>query len=170
MSDECPVCLDRFQKPFVTPNCGHTFCFDCMQGLVTTSPSRTTSVRDRSVRCPECRDEFVLSAAKHNVALSRMVNSQPQSNPIITATPSANPTEHLPPPGIQFEVLRKPETVGTISTRTEHRAIPGSIPGVFFSTCTLPCNSACRPLPPSLPFALPPSRTHSLALLLWTTV
>jgi hypothetical protein len=121
MDDECAICLGRFVRPFVLPNCGHTFCADCLEGLVTCSPSRTGKVCDRFVQCPECRDEFMLSAAKHNVAVARMVRSQPQADPTVAAAgqpPAADlaPAERDTGPVVQRLMAELAFPVGLATT------------------------------------------------------
>ena len=45
--DECPICLDSFEKKHKT-DCGHFFCYDCMHRLL-------NSTLLRSAPCPICR-------------------------------------------------------------------------------------------------------------------
>merc|ERR1712124_82204 len=73
-SETCPVCLARFSRPYCLP-CGHTYCADCIEALVTVRPSTTGRVRDRYVACPECRNQCKVSQAVKNVALSRALEN-----------------------------------------------------------------------------------------------
>jgi ATP-dependent DNA helicase PIF1 len=45
--DECPICLDSFEKKHKT-DCGHFFCYDCMHRLLNSTLLRTAP-------CPICR-------------------------------------------------------------------------------------------------------------------
>eukprot|EP00038_Savillea_parva_P009093 m.181218 g.181218 ORF g.181218 m.181218 type:complete len:489 (+) comp15192_c0_seq1:96-1562(+) len=67
---ECAVCLDVFRDPMITP-CGHTYCRQCMDALITIRSGRT--FQQREIQCPECRTIFKRSDAKPNVSLSRML-------------------------------------------------------------------------------------------------
>ncbi|XP_062578392.1 E3 ubiquitin-protein ligase TRIM45-like [Saccostrea cucullata] len=50
----CPVCFQRFNKPRMLP-CSHTFCHNCLDGLIKSSCSSATSL---GFTCPLCR-EFI---------------------------------------------------------------------------------------------------------------
>lgn len=45
--DECPICLDSFEKKHKT-DCGHFFCYDCMHRLLNSTLLKSTP-------CPMCR-------------------------------------------------------------------------------------------------------------------
>ena len=49
----CAICLSKFTEPKVLP-CLHTYCKECIEGLVAKSPKTTTVV------CPQCRVEHSL--------------------------------------------------------------------------------------------------------------
>ena len=42
---ECPICLDPFDNPYMNPECGHRFCYRCIQQAITKSGKE----------CPLCR-------------------------------------------------------------------------------------------------------------------
>ncbi|XP_052795626.1 E3 ubiquitin-protein ligase SH3RF3-like [Mya arenaria] len=69
---ECPICLDRFTYPKVLP-CQHTFCNECLQGVV----------EGYSVRCPECRKVHFVppDGFQTNVAVQRMLDSHGRTAP-----------------------------------------------------------------------------------------
>ena len=50
----CAICLSKFTEPKVLP-CLHTYCKECIEGLVAKSPKTTTTVV-----CPQCRVEHSL--------------------------------------------------------------------------------------------------------------
>ena len=55
---ECPLCLDKYQRPRILP-CQHTFCEECLQ-LHINSHSKPGAVFD----CPYCREETKIPCAK----------------------------------------------------------------------------------------------------------
>ena len=42
---ECPICLDPFDNPYMNPDCGHRFCYRCIQQAISKSGKE----------CPLCR-------------------------------------------------------------------------------------------------------------------
>ena len=57
---ECTVCLEVLKDPRTLPCC-HSFCKDCLEGVVKTC--RDEAPRDRPMReipCPTCRATFPL--------------------------------------------------------------------------------------------------------------
>ncbi|GFH58467.1 hypothetical protein CTEN210_14943 [Chaetoceros tenuissimus] len=42
---ECPICLDPFDNPYINPECGHRFCYRCIQQAISKSGKE----------CPLCR-------------------------------------------------------------------------------------------------------------------
>ena len=51
----CLLCLKDYnvnsRKPLIIPNCGHTFCFPCIDKIMKKSPKR------KSILCPKCQKE-----------------------------------------------------------------------------------------------------------------
>ena len=42
---ECPICLDPFENPYINPECGHRFSYQCIQQAINKSGKE----------CPLCR-------------------------------------------------------------------------------------------------------------------
>ena len=55
---ECPLCLDKYQRPRILP-CQHTFCEECLQQHIN-SHSKPGAVFD----CPYCREETKIPGVK----------------------------------------------------------------------------------------------------------
>ncbi|KAJ1478859.1 hypothetical protein T484DRAFT_1558391, partial [Baffinella frigidus] len=45
---QCPVCMSLLYRPITLPNCGHSFCSECLSAVV--APAST-----RHIGCPVCR-------------------------------------------------------------------------------------------------------------------
>ncbi len=68
---ECTVCLEVLRDPRTLP-CWHSFCKDCLEGVVKTC--RDKAHRDRPIReipCPNCRTTFTLDPDKHVADMPR---------------------------------------------------------------------------------------------------
>jgi hypothetical protein len=68
---QCTVCLEVLTDPR-TLSCFHSFCKDCLEGVVQTC--RDKAPRDRPIRefpCPNCRAMFILDPDKHVVDMPR---------------------------------------------------------------------------------------------------
>lgn len=50
--EECPICLDVFDNPVLTP-CAHVTCYDCMPGA-----RKARNKLGTQLTCPVCRHEF----------------------------------------------------------------------------------------------------------------
>lgn len=56
---ECAVCMEHFKEPKVLP-CLHTFCKDCLKGLIKKQGS------DHVITCPECRQDAKIADGNVN--------------------------------------------------------------------------------------------------------
>ncbi|XP_015773562.1 PREDICTED: tripartite motif-containing protein 45-like [Acropora digitifera] len=56
---ECAVCMEHFKEPKVLP-CLHTFCKDCLKGLIKKQGS------DHGITCPECRQDAKIADGNVN--------------------------------------------------------------------------------------------------------
>ena len=68
---ECTVCLEVLKDPRTLPCC-HSFCKDCLEGVVQTC--RDTAPRGQPIReipCPNCRATFPLDPDKHVADMPR---------------------------------------------------------------------------------------------------
>ena len=68
---QCTVCLEVLTDPRTLPCC-HSFCKDCLEGVVQTC--RDKAPRDRPIRefpCPNCRATFILDPDKHVADMPR---------------------------------------------------------------------------------------------------
>ena len=68
---ECTVCLEILKDPRTLPCC-HSFCKDCLEGVVQTC--RDTAPRGQPIRkipCPNCRATFPLDPDKHVADMPR---------------------------------------------------------------------------------------------------
>ena len=68
---QCTVCLEVLTDPRTLP-CFHSFCKDCLEGVVETC--RDKAPRGRPVRefpCPNCRATFILDPDKHVADMPR---------------------------------------------------------------------------------------------------
>jgi hypothetical protein len=68
---QCNVCLEVLTDPRTLPCC-HSFCKDCLEGVVQTL--RGKAPRGRPIRefpCPNCRATFILDPDKHVVDMPR---------------------------------------------------------------------------------------------------
>lgn len=69
---KCCVCLDTFREPRSLP-CGHTFCTECLEGVLRQSNKR--SKRGREMECPTCRTRHSAgNAAPGEVARKFVLN------------------------------------------------------------------------------------------------
>jgi len=48
--DNCPICIDDFTNPIITPCCNNKYCFTCI----------TMALNDKT-KCPTCRSELTIS-------------------------------------------------------------------------------------------------------------
>ena len=68
----CPVCLQNFDEPFSLPQCTHTFCKGCIQGIVRNTatrpaqPDSSQPVPPTTPHCPLCRLEFTPADVRPN--------------------------------------------------------------------------------------------------------
>ncbi|XP_075054291.1 E3 ubiquitin-protein ligase TRIM50 [Mixophyes fleayi] len=62
----CPICLEMFTDP-VMLQCGHSFCRDCLCGLMKES--------DIQLLCPVCRQEVDYSSSPPNVTLKHLIET-----------------------------------------------------------------------------------------------
>ena len=68
---ECDVCLEVLKDPRTLPCC-HSFCKDCLEGVVQTC--RDTAPQGQPIReipCPKCRATFSLDSNKHVADMPR---------------------------------------------------------------------------------------------------
>ncbi|NXC34178.1 TRI59 protein, partial [Campylorhamphus procurvoides] len=78
----CAVCYSIFQDPRVLP-CSHTFCRECLQGILQRSDS-SSCPRRRLLRCPSCRaalDLPSLESLPTNFALKAVIEKWQQEEP-----------------------------------------------------------------------------------------
>jgi ATP-dependent DNA helicase PIF1 len=66
--DECPICLDSFEKKHKT-DCGHFFCYDCMHRLL-------NSTLLKSAPCPMCRSPVTFQTFHSTDPLKKKSTSQ----------------------------------------------------------------------------------------------
>ncbi|XP_059729740.1 E3 ubiquitin-protein ligase TRIM7-like isoform X2 [Haemorhous mexicanus] len=59
----CPLCLDLFEQPVLTP-CGHSFCGQCLAGVLGDPPRRSP--------CPQCRAPVEPGSQRPNRSLGNM--------------------------------------------------------------------------------------------------
>ncbi|KAM3934685.1 E3 ubiquitin-protein ligase TRIM50 isoform 2-T2 [Leptodactylus fuscus] len=62
----CPICLEVFKDPAML-QCGHSYCRDCLWGLMKESHIH--------LLCPVCRQEVDYSSSPPNVALKRLIET-----------------------------------------------------------------------------------------------
>eukprot|EP01043_Picozoa_sp_COSAG02_P037306 COSAG02_NODE_2789_length_8024_cov_8.486183_3_plen_411_part_00 len=60
----CPVCLETVEDPHVLPQCGHTFCKRCIDGV---------AQGGSTLRCPTCRQPNQAAQARPNFALRQLL-------------------------------------------------------------------------------------------------
>lgn len=62
----CPICLEVFKDPAML-QCGHSYCRDCLWGLMKESHIH--------LLCPVCRQEVDYSSSPPNVTLKRLIET-----------------------------------------------------------------------------------------------
>ncbi|KAI0278250.1 hypothetical protein BC826DRAFT_885635, partial [Russula brevipes] len=82
----CPICLDQFRKPVVTP-CGHVGCSACMKTYVRGS----SGPFDSEATCPTCRAPFPIALPDMSVIPKKyhMFISPPLRRVFLVDSPSA---------------------------------------------------------------------------------
>ncbi len=68
---ECTVCLEVLKDPRTLPCC-HSFCKDCLEGVVKACRDKAPGDRPiREIPCPACRTTFTLDPDKHVADMPR---------------------------------------------------------------------------------------------------
>ncbi len=68
---QCTVCLEVLKDPRTLPCC-HSFCKDCLEGVVKTCRDKAPRGRPvREIPCPNCRATFTLDPDKHVADMPR---------------------------------------------------------------------------------------------------
>ena len=68
---QCTVCLEVLKDPRTLPCC-HSFCKDCLEGIVKTCRDKAPRGRPiREIPCPACRATFALDPDKHVANMPR---------------------------------------------------------------------------------------------------
>ncbi|NXF77088.1 TRI59 protein, partial [Sclerurus mexicanus] len=118
----CAVCYSIYQDPRVLP-CSHTFCRECLQGILQRSDSFSCS--RRRLRCPSCRAGLDLPAAgleslPTNFALKAVIEKWQQEQP-----PGAGLCREHPRQPLNIYCLRDRQLVcGQCLTIGQHHGHP----------------------------------------------
>ena len=64
---KCHLCLDHLKEPQITPECGHTFCKECILRVFG---------KDQEVSCPLCRTKISLHQLHPNRSVEGLLNEQ----------------------------------------------------------------------------------------------
>eukprot|EP01052_Picozoa_sp_SAG31_P002149 SAG31_NODE_73_length_27793_cov_26.900520_6_plen_223_part_00 len=75
----CPVCLETLRDPHVLPNCGHTFCKQC---IVRCAQGQS------SLRCPTCRRSNRVEQALPNFAVRQLIDDGAAAGAAVAAAAS----------------------------------------------------------------------------------
>lgn len=75
----CAICLQLLQTPIKVLNCGHSFCFQCLDQMLNSTPGPSNRNRRRQLKCPTCRRPTLLRQGKvsslpTNYALHDLLN------------------------------------------------------------------------------------------------
>ncbi|RNA13952.1 E3 ubiquitin- ligase SHPRH [Brachionus plicatilis] len=76
-TDLCPICQCNLGFEWFILSCGHLFCKDCYNSLLTTENSFYHNLK-RCVRCPMCR-ENCFHEESHLVSTKKMIEMSPES-------------------------------------------------------------------------------------------